>query len=76
MSKPDKKKVTFIQSVFPVAFLFLIIIYGLVVRPVFLKQVPLPLEIVFLTASIFAITQLRILGFKWEEIQESIINKL
>ena len=76
MSKPIEKKVTFLQSLLPVAFLFSVIIYGLVVRPVFLHQEALPLEIVFLSASIFAITQLRILGFAWEEIQESIINKL
>lgn len=76
MSNPKEKKVTFLQSLLPVVLLFIIIIYGLVIRPVFLHQEALPLEIVFLTASIFAITQLRILGFKWDEIQESIINKL
>jgi Na+:H+ antiporter, NhaC family len=76
MSKPNEKKVTFLQSLLPVAFLFAVIIYGLVVRPVFLHQEALPLEVVFLSTSIFAITQLRILGFAWEEIQESIINKL
>ncbi|MBT3383155.1 MAG: Na+/H+ antiporter NhaC [Prolixibacteraceae bacterium] len=76
MSKPNEKKVTFLQALLPVVFLFAIIIYGLVLRPVFLLQEALPLEIVFLSASVFAITQLRILGFAWDEIQESIINKL
>jgi NhaC family Na+:H+ antiporter len=76
MSKQNEKKATFLQSLLPVAFLFVVIIYALVVRPVFLNQVALPLEIVFLTASVFAITQLRILGYTWDEIQTSIINKL
>ncbi len=76
MTKPSKSRVTFLQSLLPVAFLFIVIIYGLIVRPVFFNEEQLPLEIVFLTASVFAISQLRILGFAWEEIQESIINKL
>jgi len=76
MTKPKEKKANFLQALLPVVFLFIVIIYGLVLRPVFFHQEALPLEIVFLTASIFAITQLRILGYKWEEIQESIINKL
>lgn len=76
MTKATAKKVTFFQALLPVAFLFVIIIYALVVRPVFLNQPALPLEIVFLTASIFAVSQLRLLGYQWDEIQESIINKL
>ncbi|MCG6189274.1 Na+/H+ antiporter NhaC [Maribellus maritimus] len=76
MNKIREQKITFFQSLLPVAFLFLLIIYGLILRPVFLKQEALPLEIVFLSASIFAVTQLRFLGFAWEEIQTSIIQKL
>lgn len=76
MNKAREQKITFFQSLLPVAFLFLLIIYGLIMRPVFLKQEALPLEIVFLTASVFAVTQLRLLGIAWEEIQTSIIQKL
>ena len=75
MSAPKDKKATFLQSLLPVVFLFVIIIYGLVLRPMFFKQEVIPLEIIFLTASIFAITQLRILGYAWKDIQVSIINK-
>lgn len=76
MSVSKDKKATFLQSLLPVVFLFVIIIYGLVLKPIFFKQEAIPLEIIFLTASIFAITQLRILGYVWEDIQVSIINKL
>ncbi len=76
MAEPGAKKVTFLQSLLPVSFLFIVIIYGLLLRPIFLDQESLPLEIVFLTGSIFAVTQLLILGYTWIEIQESIINKL
>ncbi|MCF6358569.1 MAG: Na+/H+ antiporter NhaC [Draconibacterium sp.] len=76
MTKQTKQKATFIQALLPVSFLFILIIYGLVVRPEFLHQQPIPLEIIFLAGSIFAITQLRIMKFQWEEIQKSIVAKL
>ena len=76
MPEPKERKGTFLQALLPVLFLFLIIIYGLVIRPVFLNQDPLPLEIIFLTAAIFAVTQLMILGYKWNDIQKGIIQKL
>ena len=76
MLKPEERKVTFWQALLPVLFLFVLIIYGLVLRPEFLHQQPLPLEIIFLAGSIFAISQLRLMGFVWEEIQKSIVAKL
>ena len=76
MVDTENKKVTFMQALLPVSFLFLVIIYGFILRPYFFNQEPFPLEIVFLSGSIFAITQLRIMGFGWDEIQKSIINKL
>jgi NhaC family Na+:H+ antiporter len=76
MAKPETRKTTFIQALLPVAFLFVLIIYGLVGRPEFLHQQPLPLEIIFLAGSVFAIAQLRFLGVQWEEIQKGIVKKL
>lgn len=76
MVDTENKKITFIQALLPVSFLFLIIIYGFILRPYFFDQEPFPLEIVFLSGSIFTITQLRIMGFGWNEIQKSIIDKL
>ena len=76
MNTSKKPDLSFFQIILPVLFLGIIIIYGLVIRPIFLEQPAFPLEIVFLLASVFAIAQLMMLGFKWEEIQHSFIQKL
>ena len=76
MNTSKKPDLSFFQIILPVLFLGIIIIYGLVIRPIFLEQPAFPLEIVFLLASVFAIAQLMMLGFGWEEIQHSFIQKL
>ncbi len=76
MIDSESKKVTFLQALLPVSFLFVMIIYGFILRPYLFDQEPFPLEIVFLSGAIFAITQLRIMGYGWDEIQKSIIEKL
>lgn len=76
MIDTESKKVTFLQALLPVSFLFVMIIYGFILRPYLFEQEPFPLEIVFLSGAIFAITQLRIMGYGWEVIQKSIIKKL
>ena len=76
MNTSKKPDLSFFQIILPVLFLGIIIIYGLVIRPIFLEQPAFPLEIVFLLASVFAIAQLMMLSFKWEEIQHSFIQKL
>ena len=75
MSQP-KKEISFVAVLLPVIFLGSIILYGLIARPLFLKQEPLSLEFVFVLASFFAVTELLVLGFSWNEIQTSIVNKL
>jgi len=64
------------QALLPVAFLLLIIVYGLIMRPRFLGQDSLPLEIVFISAACFTILELILLGFSWEEILQSITAKI
>jgi len=59
-----------------VAALLLLISYSLILRPRFLGQEPFPLEIVFICAAAFAIVELRILGFRWEDVQKTITSKL
>ena len=76
MNTSKKPDLSFFQIILPVLFLGIIIIYGLVIRPIFLEQPAFPLEIVFLLASVFAIAQLMMLCFTWEEIQHSFIQKL
>jgi len=54
----------------------LLIGYGLILRPHLFNQPSFPLEIVFIAAASFAIAELTWLGFPWEAIQRSIVNKL
>lgn len=76
MTDTENRKVTFVTALLPVSFLLLVIMYGFILRPYAFDQEAFPLEIVFLSGSIFVITQLRIMGFSWNEIQRSIIDKL
>ncbi len=76
MTEAKVNKITFLQALLPVSFLFLMIVYGFILRPYLFDQEQFPLEIVFLAGSIFVITQLRIMKFSWNEIQQSIVEKL
>jgi NhaC family Na+:H+ antiporter len=67
---------TFGQAALPVGFLVVVILYGLVLRPLFLGQAAMPLELVFVVAAAFAIAQLRILGHAWTDIQASIVHRM
>ena len=68
-------KVKFIHILLPVLFLAFLIVYGMMVRPLFLGQNPFPLEVVFLIAAVFSIAELLIIGFKWEQIQDAFVQK-
>ena len=70
------RKVGFLDALFPIAALAALIVYGLVVGPLWLEQPAFPLEVIFSLAAGAAIAQLLILGFRWSEIQRSIIRKL
>ncbi|GHE95926.1 Na+/H+ antiporter NhaC family protein [Thalassotalea profundi] len=70
------KKASFSQSLFSVGTLLVLVLYGLMLRPLLLEQSPFPLEIVFLLAAIIAIGQLFYLGFSWSSIQMAVTNKL
>ncbi|MEO2185194.1 MAG: hypothetical protein ABGX30_01350, partial [bacterium] len=71
-----KQTLSFFQIILPVLFLGVLILYGMVIRPKFLGQPGFPLEIVFLLAAVFAIGELMIIGFKWNDIQHAFIQKL
>lgn len=71
-----KKEVKFKHALLPILFLLLLILYGLIIRPLFLDQAAFPLEILFITAASFAIGMLFYLGFTWDEIIDSITQKL
>lgn len=66
----------FIHALLPVLFLLLLIIFGLILRPMVWGLPAIPLEIIFFTGAVFAISELMLLGVGWNEIQESIVKKL
>ena len=76
MTNIREPKVKFIHLLLPLLFLSMLIGYGLIWRPHFANQHPLPLEVVFLLASCFSITQLMLMGFSWEKIQDAVISKI
>jgi NhaC family Na+:H+ antiporter len=67
---------TFLQALFAVGSLLVLVVYGLMLRPLLFEQSPFPLEIVFLAAAVIAISQLFYLGFSWLTIQKAITDKL
>ena len=72
----ESGQTSFLHAVLPIAFLGLLIGYGLVARPLLLDQEALPLEIIFILASVFSISQLVFMGLDWKTIQSSVVAKL
>lgn len=70
------KSTTLNQAMFAVAALLLPVLYGLMIRPLMFQQTALPLELVFLSASIIAMFQLYYLGFNWHDIQYAVSDKI
>lgn len=70
------KPVSVSQAAIPVIGLLSMIIYGLIIRPRFLHQDPVPLEVVFIVAAAIAVMHLIGMGFRWQEIEDSIVAKL
>jgi NhaC family Na+:H+ antiporter len=69
-------RISFIHTVLPILFLLFLIIFGLIIGPQFLDQDPFPLEVIFIFAAAFSVTELRYLGITWSEIDQSVVNKL
>ncbi|MCP4725340.1 MAG: Na+/H+ antiporter NhaC [bacterium] len=70
------KKTEFKHALLPILFLLVLIIYGLIIRPQLQGLPPFPLEVLFIFAGAFAITQMLWMGFSWDEILKAIINKI
>jgi NhaC family Na+:H+ antiporter len=68
--------VSFRHALAPVLFLGILVAYGLIVRPHILGLPAIPLEVVFILSSVFAVAELVWLGYGWVEIQASIVRKL
>ena len=72
----NQAKISFKSALTPIIFLIVLVVYGLILRPQFLGQDALPLEITFILAAIITIIQLVWMGHSWIEIQKSIVKKL
>ncbi|UCD22996.1 MAG: sodium:proton antiporter, partial [Gemmatimonadota bacterium] len=73
---PNPKNISFTHALLPILFLAVLVVYGLILRPHFQGLPAFPLEVVFILAAAFAVTELFVLGFKWPDIQRSIVRKL
>ena len=71
------RKVTpFRQAILPIAFFFVLLIYGLFVHPQFFGGGRLPIEVLILIAISGSCIHLFYLGFNWDEIQGHIVKKV
>ena len=66
----------FWQALLPVLFTVFFLVYGTMLRPVVLGLKPVSLEIIFLFSSVFAATQLMLMGYKWDDIFKSLTDKI
>lgn len=73
---PEIKTQNSIHAALPILFLLGMIVYGLVLRPYVFNQSIIPLELVFISASIFAASHLWYLGYSWDTIIHNAVQKL
>lgn len=76
MSKVNRKELSTGKALFPIAVLFITIIYGLLIGPLLLDQKAFPIEFIFLIAGGAAVSQLLWMGYQWDEIMENIASKI
>ncbi|MGB1102851.1 MAG: Na+/H+ antiporter NhaC family protein [Crocinitomicaceae bacterium] len=76
MSKVNRKELSTGKALFPIAVLFITIIYGLLIGPLLLDQKASPIEFIFLIAGGAAVSQLLWMGYQWDEIMENIASKI
>ena len=72
----DQTETPFLQAIVPILILVTLIVYGLIVRPLWLGETPIPLEIIFILSAAITVAQLFMLGHRWQDIQSSIVTKL
>ncbi|MCH2182684.1 MAG: Na+/H+ antiporter NhaC [Mariniblastus sp.] len=72
----QRPETPFLQALFPILVLAALIVYGLILRPLWLGEPAIPLEIIFILAAALTVGQLFLLGYGWKAIQASIVDKL
>ncbi|MFD2114547.1 Na+/H+ antiporter NhaC [Paenibacillus yanchengensis] len=77
MMVKEKRQITFFHIIMPVIALVVIILFGLVVQPLWLTPgTSMPLELIFLLASIVSVSMLFYLRYSWSEIQTAMVEKI
>lgn len=64
-----------LASILAIGILFVMVGYGLVIRPM-LGQSAMPLELIFLSAASVVIVQLLLMGKPWQQIQDAVTAKM
>ncbi len=72
----ETSQTSFGQAVIPVVVLLLLVVYGLIVRPLAQGLAAVPLEMIFLIAGSVAICDMVLRGHRWADIQATIVSKL
>ncbi|MFT4565759.1 MAG: NhaC family Na+:H+ antiporter [Saprospiraceae bacterium] len=76
MSATQDHMVSFRTAFLPIAFFFLLLLYGLFVHPVFFGGDRLPVEVLVLLALFSNCLYLLYLKFDWKVIEQSIVQKI
>lgn len=71
-----RNPISFIKAFIPIGFFFLVLVFGLFIQPVILKQGMLPLEVLILMAFTFSCLYLMYLGYDYKTIQDHIVKKV
>ncbi len=72
----DAIQISFTKAITPIAFFFLLLIYGLFIHPVWVGGEMLPLEILVLLAISFGSVYILYMGYDWNTIQKHIVRKV
>ena len=69
-------RISFLKAITPIAFFFLLLIYGLFIHPVWVGEKMLPLEVLVLLSISFGCFYMLRLGYSWDTIQKHIVAKV
>lgn len=70
------REIKFTDALIPILGLMCILIYGLVIHPIMTGKGSVPLEMIFLLASVISVINLKRLGFTWSTIEKNVGKKL
>ncbi|WP_220464463.1 Na+/H+ antiporter NhaC [Paraliobacillus salinarum] len=73
----QKRSFKFVHAVIPIVALIFIIVFGLIIQPrFFTPDFSMPLELIFILATIVSVSVLFYLGYSWDEMQKTMVQKI